>query len=175
MAEITQNSRTCVTFYRSAKGAPHIVGYIPSTAIASTGFVGFGQVVQFDVNTGTNAHKIVRASTATPVLSTVLVGVAAEPDSSNVGQKIAIYQADPDAEFKFPTKATGAVHTSTLIGQRKALAWDSTNAFHFLDTANSTAGDARLLVTDVLDPGTTNGYVVAKFLSTATAFVAGSK
>jgi hypoxanthine-guanine phosphoribosyltransferase len=39
----------------------------------------------------------------------------------------------------------------------------------YCDVANSTAGDAALLITDVIDPGTTNGWVIAKFLSTGVA------
>jgi hypothetical protein len=45
----------------------------------------------------------------------------------------------------------------------------------YCDVANSTAGDASLVVTDVIDPGSSNGQVVAKFLSTAVArFVSGA-
>ena len=40
----------------------------------------------------------------------------------------------------------------------------------YIDVGNSTAGDASLVITELVDDaGTTNGRIAAKFLSTATA------
>ena len=60
--------------------------------------------------------------------------------------------------------------TSTVIGSRRALAFDSTLNIFYVDIANSTAGDAGVVITDVPEPGTdANNPVIFKFLSTGVA------
>jgi len=46
------------------------------------------------------------------------------------------------------------------------LEYDWWLAIHYL-RANSTAGDQRVRITEVLNPGDTNGYVVGVFISSA--------
>jgi hypothetical protein len=141
----------------------------------SSAVIAYGDVVQFDVNVATAAHRIVKASTmaaAPNVISTALVGIAAEADASSVSATspspgtIGVICANNNTEFIWPSKATGAQHASSLVGSRRALGYDSTNSMFYLDVANSTAGDATQIVVDVIDPGTTNGLIVTKFIST---------
>jgi hypothetical protein len=47
-----------------------------------------------------------------------------------------------------------------------SLEFDSSLAIHYL-RANSTAGDQRVRITEVINPGDTNGYVAGVFLSSA--------
>ena len=72
-------------------------------------------------------------------------------------------------EFLFPTKATVAQHQSTLIGTNRAWGYDSTLNIFYCNVANSTATDQLLRIADVVDPGSSNGYVVARFRSTGVA------
>jgi hypothetical protein len=181
MAQLTNSTRTAVRPYRSRfAGSPPIWHLQESTlvAAASSNAIKYGDVVQFDVNVATANHRIVRASTMANqpnVVSTALVGIAAETPATSTqsadapGAKMAVYLATPGTEFLFPTKAAGTAHLSSLVGSRRAIGYDSTDSFFYCDIGNSTAGDATLIITEVIDPGTTNGLVAAKFLSTNTA------
>jgi len=175
MADFTHSSRSAVTAYRAGKGSPRIVNLQESTA-ASTAVIAFGQVVSFDL-TDTAAHRIVRCSTgsgAAPILSTSICGVSAEASTSDgsttglsnaANRRLSVYAADPDTEFRFPTKL---VLTSTLVGTGLELSWDSTLSIHHV-SANSTAGDLRVYITGI-DPATvgdTGGYLFGRFFSTA--------
>lgn len=174
MAQITNSTRTCPRPYRSRKGDYWVQTFTASTAI-STAVIRYGDVVQFDVNTADAGYKIVKASTMANqpnVISTALLGIAVSNstgDGSTSTEPIQVCVAEPMTEFLFPTKLAGADHTSTLVNKRKAIGYDSTLGMFYMDNANSTAGDATLVVTDIVDPGTSNGLVVAKFLSTNTA------
>lgn len=182
--DLTNSSRTTVRPYRSRKGDFWIEHFEPSTAV-STALIQYGQVVQFDVNVSSNNFRIVKSSTMANVpnvISTAFLGIALGADDSdgsttNQGNKtkIPVCIADNQTEFLWPTKATVAQHASTLVNTRRAIAYDSTLGIHYCDVANSTAGDAALLITAVPDPGSSNGQVVAKFLSTNVArFVSGA-
>lgn len=176
MAQITHSTRTKPTPYRKRGGTFDLRAFQPSTGI-STATIAFGDVVQFDVNVATANHRVVKASSMANVpnvLSTAFLGVAVEDDPVTVGQTVRSHQilvcmADKDTEFKWPTKLAGTAHESSLVGRSKAIAYDSSLGMFYLDSANSTAGDASLVITEVIDPGTSNGYVAAKFLSTAVA------
>ena len=176
MASITHSTRTKVTPYRSRGGTFDLRAFTPSTGI-STATIAYGDVVQFDVNVATANHRIVKASSMANVpnvISTALVGVAVEADANTIGDTVPTNQiliciGNKDTEFKFPTKLAGASHESSLVGRRKAIGYDSTLSMFYMDSANSTAGDATLIVTEVIDAGTTNGYVAAKFISTNVA------
>lgn len=174
MADVALSSRTTVRPYRSRAGSPQIRALEASTCV-STALIQYGQVVSFDIDASSASHRVVRCSSASgqnPILSTSIAGVAAEADASDgstlgVGpnRKIAVYLADNATEFLFPTKL---VIASTCIGLSYELSWDSTLACHHL-SANSTAGDCRLTVTDIV-PGTlgdTGGYFVGRFQSSA--------
>lgn len=176
MASITHSTRTKVTPHRSRGGTFDLRAFQASTGI-STASIAYGDVVQFDVNEATANYRIVKSSTMANVpnvLSTAFLGVAVEADPNTIGQtvredKILVCVANKDTEFKFPTKLAGTAHESSLVGRRKAIGYDSTLGMFYCDSGNSTAGDASLVITEVIDPGTTNGYVAAKFLSTAVA------
>lgn len=171
MADITLSTRTIIRPYRSRAGSPLTLTRDASTC-ASTAVIHLGNVVQFDIVSESASHRLVRASTAAghPNLSTNIAGVAAATDTSdgstlsaNGARPLTFWAADANTEFLFPTKVATA---STLEGTNLALGFDSTLGIHYL-TANSTAGDRRVQVTEVPNPGDTNGYVVGRFLSTA--------
>jgi hypothetical protein len=172
LADITLSSRTAIRPYRVRAGQPLTYTRDASTC-ASTATIKMGQVVQFDILTETASHRLVRASTAAghPNLSTNYAGVAAASDASdgstlaaNGARPLTFWAATPATEFLFPTKIAGVA--STLVGTGLALGFDSTLGIHYL-AANSTAGDLRVTVTEVLNPGDTNGYVAGVFFSTA--------
>lgn len=176
MADKTNSTRTTPQPYRAALGTYQMRAFPQSTCI-STAAIRMGDVVQFDVNVATANHRIVKSSTMANVpnvLSSAFLGIAAEtPDQSTLsasapGAPCLVYLATPWSEFKFPTKSS--VVTSTMVGMRKAIAYDSTLSMFYVDIANSTAGDATVVITDVPDPGSdANNPVVVKFLSTACA------
>lgn len=190
MAQLTNSTATRVRPYRMRWGGTYPIWHFQeSSAVAgnaSSDVIKVGDVVQFDVNVATAAHRVVRASTMANVpniLSTAFLGIAANTPASTVTAAspgptggVQVYLATPAVEFLWPTKLTGAAHASSLAGNRRcAIAYDSTDSFFYADPGNSTAGDASLIITEVIDAGTTNGLVVAKFLSTATSrFVSGA-
>lgn len=174
MADKVLSSRSTPYPYRVAYGTYQMRTFTESTC-ASTAAIRSGHVVQFDVNTGAASNKIVKSSTmanAPNVLSSAFLGIAMDTSTSagssaSLGP-LTVCLATPETEFWFPTKSS--VVTSTCIGTRKALAFDSTLDIHYVDLANSTGGDATVVVTDVPEPGTdANNGIVVKFLSTATA------
>ena len=175
MADVTHSSRAVVRVSRAGKGTPSIRHFETSTA-ASTALIKFGQVLSFDLESSAT-HRVVRCSTAsgvTPILSTSIAGVSAGEDTSDGStlglgptRKVAVYAADADTEFLFPTKM---VIASTCIGLGYELSWDSTLSFHHI-SANSTAGDQRVYVTgfDPATAGDTGGFMTGRFFSTATS------
>jgi len=181
LAQITHSTRTTPQPYRARGGTFDLRAFQTSTVLAgSTAKIAYGDVVQFDVNVATANHRIVKSSTMANVpnvLSTAFLGLAVEADGSSVSatspggedQKVLVCVATKDTEFKWPTKLAGANHTSSLVGTRRAIGYDSTLSMFYCDAGNSTAGDASLVITEIIDAGTTNGFVAAKFLSTATA------
>lgn len=185
MADKTNSSRTVPRPYRSRHGTFQFRTFEESTCI-STATIKYGDVVQFDVNVSSNSHRIVKSSTMANVpnvLSSAFLGIAVDTSTSdgsttgmsgagvpnaNGAKTLNVCLAVPGTEFLFPTKSS--VVTSTCIGVRKALAYDSTLSMFYVDMANSTAGDATVIITDVPEPGTdANNPVVVKFLSTATS------
>lgn len=173
MADYTLSSRSVITPFRCAHGSPRIIGSLDaSTTANAAGLIKVGQIVQMDGGTSSAAHRLVQASTGgLPNLSTSIAGVAAQSDTSDGSttgladgkRQISIWAAFPGTEFKFPTNLVTA---STLVGTGLAIKWDSTLGIHHL-AANSTAGDLRVIVTEVLNAGDTNGYVVGRFYSSA--------
>lgn len=174
LAEITLSSRTIVRPWttRLANGTP--LGTFDASTCVSTALIQVGQIVQFDT-TSTATHRLVKASTAGyPNLSTNMVGIAMSADTSDgsttgLGEgkrPITVALFAPGAEFLFPTNISAVA--STLVNTGLALKFDSTLNIHVL-AANSTAGDQRFWVTRVINAGDTNGFVVAKPISTAVA------
>jgi len=187
LADKTNSSRTTPRPYRVRGGFDFsFLRFEESTAI-STATIRYGDVVQFDVNVGSAAHRIVKSSTMANVpnvLSTAFLGIAVETStsdgsttgllSSGVGiagansKTILVCAAGGHTEFLFPTKSS--VVTSTCIGTRRAIGYDSTLSMFYVDIGNSTAGDATVIITEVPEPGNdANNPVVVKFVSTNTA------
>jgi hypothetical protein len=164
MAQISLSSNTGIAPYRVRTGSPRIATFPGASTAASTAVIRVGQVVSFDA-TSTSSHRLIRCSTgATAIVSTTIAGVAAgEFTPGTTTQPISVWAADGVTEFKFPTKL---VTTPALQGSIMSLEYDSTLAIHHLRD-NSTAGDQRVRVTEVLNPGDTNGYVVGVFISSA--------
>lgn len=180
MADFTHSSRSYVSARATGRGAPRIKNIQESTA-ASTAVIGFGQVVQYDPATATSNFRIIRSSTSngqTPVNPVNVAGVAAEgstSDGSTTGlsdpkaRKLAIWVADGETEFSFPTKLLCA---SSLVNTGLELSWDSTLNIHHL-SANSTAGDLVVMVTEIDQSkcaiGDTGGYLIGRFYSSVVA------
>lgn len=180
MAQIGNSSRSSPRPFRHRNGTFDLRSFPASTIAGSSAKIAYGDVVIFDVNVATANHKIVKASSgmstvAPNVLSTRIVGVAVEADEGSPssianGSSVVVCCADKDCEFIWPSKEAGSSYQSCLVGTRRAIGYDSTSKFFYADISNSTAGDAALVVTRLYDDvGTTNGRIVAKFLSTATA------
>lgn len=174
MADYTLSARDKIRPYRSHAGSPRMLTADASTC-GSTARIAVGNVVQFDA-TDSAAHRLVRTSTGTlgGILSTNIVGVAAaadESDGSTSGlgegkRPISVWAAAPGTEFIFPAEG---VLASTLVNRGRALKWDSTLGIHVCLVSNSTAAVLPVQITQVLNPGDTNGYVVGRFQSTAVA------
>jgi hypothetical protein len=173
--DITLSSRCIVRPYRSSHSAARITHFQPSTFAASSQAIAYGDIVQFDVNTASNGFRVVKCSTGSSgaVLSTAVVGVALGPDTSDgstlglaTRQTIPVALGRDDMEFIFPAKCSVAQHQSTCINTDRTVAWDSTLGIFALDFVESTAAKQIVRITDVLDPGSSNGYFVGKFRST---------
>ena len=192
MADKTNSSRSTPRPYRVRGGSDFsFIRFEESTAV-STATIRYGDVVQFDVNVATAAHRIVKSSTMANVpnvISTALLGIAVETSTSDgsttgllssaVGfaspnnKTILVCVANPATEFLFPTKSS--VVTSTCIGTRRAIGYDSTLSMFYVDIGNSTAGDATVIITEIPEPGNdANNPVVVKFISTNTARIVAS-
>ena len=106
----------------------------------------------------TNSHRVQIMSTN----SSAIVGIAGAPASSVQDTLLPVYEANPGVEF---VGAVKEVIASTLVGARRAFAYDSTLGIHYID-ANATS--AQVVITGLqTDLGTTNGFVSFRFLSTA--------
>lgn len=171
VADITLSSRTIIRPYTGDYFSQPVYTRDASTC-ASTATIKVGQVVQFDVPTETASHRLIRCSSAAghPLLVLNVAGVAAASDTSdgstlsaNGARPLTFWPALPGRKFLFPTKLATA---STLIGTDLILGFDSTLGINYLSNG-STAGDRRVTVTDVINPGDTNGFVVGTFQSSA--------
>lgn len=184
MPQLGNSTATRIRPYRARLGLGTFpIAYFQESSIvggSASNAIKVGDVIQFDVNVATAAHRVVRASTMANVpnlVSTAIIGIAANTPASTVTASspgpdngVAVYLPTPGVEFLFPTKLAGSAHVSSLAGGRRtALAYDSTDNIFYADPANSTAGDATILITEVIDAGTTNGLVVGRFISTNTA------
>ena len=163
--------------YRSRIGTYQIDAFESSTC-ASSAVIRYGDVVAFDVNTSSANYRLVRASTtasAPTVQSTSILGVAlggSTRDGSTFGlghaEQIPVCLATPQTEFWFATKSSQVV--SSCVGQRRALAFDSTLSIFYVNMGNSSEADASVVITDIPEPGPwTNNGVVGRFISSGVA------
>lgn len=165
-------------------GSPPIMWLQESTVVGTGGTssnrIKYGDVVQFDVNVATANHRLVRSSTmaaAPTVLSTAFAGIAGNTPASTATDEapgptggVQVYLATPATEFLFITSAAGTVHVSSLVGTRRNIGYDSTNNIFYANIGNTSGGDGNIVITEVIEPGTTNGFVVAKFVSSVARF-----
>ena len=176
MAQWTLNAGHYMKPYRSFKAAPTIRHFPCSTSV-STALVTTGMVVTSDTLVATSAFRILRAkpgiggaANLMEVAITSLIGIAADSDtkatSTGPGATIPVYVADGQTEFIGYCYGAGVVN-STMIGQQKAIIWDSTLKTFFIDSTNSTAALAAVTIVDVPDYAinSTNGPVIFRFLS----------
>lgn len=171
--DITLSTGSYVRPYRAAKGSPRIA-HIQETTCAASGLIRVGDVVSSDTLTASASNRIMRMENHIP--STAIYGIAAEgstSDGSTTGladpncRRLPVWIAERDTEFVAYSKLSSVTHNSTLVGTNRVLSRDSTLGIWTVDAAVSTAGDVRIRVTEVLDPGASNGAVVFRFLSTA--------
>ena len=144
MAQISISSGSIMRPYRSPWGAFPVQGYPLSTGVRGS-TIQPGYLVTSDTTTDSNADKIQAADT----LSTAIVGVALEAASGNstgnVNSTISVAEANPAVEFRAFTKGDAMV--SSLIGKTRSYAFDSTLRIYYVDLANATTADARVVIT----------------------------
>ena len=193
MADWTHSSGTIIRPYRSPLGAPQMRYFQESTCIA-TAVIKAGDIVSFDTVVTTGTRRIVRTPSSGGDSTNLmqvgggrsLIGVALEnstSDGSVTGlssngsklnsniRQIAVAIADGHTEFLGYLSSLGVgphVADSSLAGLTKAVIHDRTLGRWFIDSTNSTATFAAVVITDVPadNIGDSNGPVVFKFLST---------
>ena len=160
--------------HSSPWGSFHIRHCKLSTGISSQ-IIYVGSFVGLDVNSTSFQDCIVPSSlTSNTVVSTAIVGVAAEgpganatsPSSTNVqGTLIPVWDANPSIEFRGRTK--NGLLNSTLVGQVHDILWDSTMHVFLVNVGASSVGGApRVLVTGLIDnSGDSGGAVTFKFIT----------
>ena len=163
MADLTLSSGSFCRPFRSPWGAFPTVTKTTSTGISSNA-IRLGALMKLDDRTSTTTHRVCPTSTT---IDQLLVGIAAQTISGSSAAnftEIAIWDANPLVEFKAVTK--GATLLSAQVGTGAALAWDSTLNILYVDLGNSSAGDARVLITDLIDNvGDSGGYVAFRFMT----------
>jgi hypothetical protein len=175
--------------YRSIAGPPHIQYFQISTATGgSSKVIHAGQIVSFDTVAASASHRIVVAPSsggtgANLLQTTNVLGIALETstsDGSTTGigtpaQTIGVCLATPNQEFVGYLRGDLPSHSS-IVGLTRAVIWDSTRQIFNIDSTNSTAALANVVITGVPEESTvgdTNGPVIFKFLSTQTSPVLG--
>ena len=188
MADYTINTGSNPYHGRTRKGnATPSIGYFQEATCASTLVIKLGDIVSQDTSVTTGGFRIREAYRAGGNGSNLLqigqhiVGVAVEASTSDgsatwlssegsglvQNRKIGVALADGDTEFVGYLIGDAAVSASSLIGQQKAVRYDSTNHIFGIDSTNSTAALVTVTITGVPEgtAGSTNGPVYFKFLS----------
>src|SRR5688572_27266495 len=188
MADYTINAYSNPYHGRARKGAgTPTMGYFQEATAVSTAVIKLGDVVSRDTTVSTGGFRIRRAYAGGGNGSNLLAigqhicGIAAEASTSDgsltglssegVGvvqnRKIGVFLADPETEFVGYLIGDAAISASSLIGQQKAMRYDSTNHIFGVDSTNSTAALVTVTITGVPQgtEGSTNGPVYFKFLS----------
>ena len=143
MAQVALSSGSVCRPYRSPWGAFPVKHMTP---ISSGAQIYRGAVVTLDYTANsTNVGKI-KTSSANATFHTVGIAGAGSTMSTGVEPAtIPVYEANPSVEFVANTKEQ--VSASSLIGMRKTLAWDSTLNIAYVDLADATAANLRVVVT----------------------------
>lgn len=165
MAQRTISSGSYIRPYRSRYGSAPVKGFQASTGPAFK----VGEVVTFEVNTATNAHKIYLSSVTAAVQKFIGFAAEAKTDTNGVGTKLAVWVADPLVEFQGVSKSTaGNGLQSSNIGTKYSLSLDSTLSIWYVNLDESSAGKVSVIVTDAIDDfGDTNAMVAFRVMSTA--------
>ena len=191
MADWANSSNSVMRPYRHPSGSPPI-RYFEESTCGATAVIRRGDIVSFDTVVATASHRILRApssgGTGTNLLQvgiTSLLGVSAQGSTSDgsitglssngarsaEGRRIGVFVADGQTEFLGFLSSGGAgpaIAASSLIGRKKSVIYDRTQHNFFIDSTNSTAALAAVVITDIPSEsiGDTNGPVIFKFLST---------
>ena len=188
MADWTINADSNPRHYRSRAGAgTPAIRYFQESTAASTAVIKYGDVVSNDTVITTGGFRIVRApfnggNGANLLNTTNVLGIAAEGSTSSgstagltegglnqAGNRmIGVFIAEPDVEYLGYLIGSNNASGSSLVGALRAIRYDSTNHIYGIDSTNSTAALASVVITDVPleSAGDTNGPVIFKFLST---------
>ena len=188
MADWTINTDSNPRHYRSRGGASTpVIRYFQEATCASTAVIKRGDIVSNDTVVSTGGFRLKRApfnggDGGNLLLTTNVVGIAVEASTSDgsttgltqgnlnqVGNRmIGVAIAEAGVEYLGYLIGTDNASGSSLIGARRAVRYDSTNHIYAIDSTNTTAALASIVITDVpLETvGDTNGPVVFKFLST---------
>lgn len=193
MANWTLNTDSNPYHGRTRKGAATpVIQYFQESSAVSTAVIKLGDIVSQDTTVSTGGFRIRRAyagggqETNLLAIGQHIVGIAAEASTSNgnsslvdgssaapgspLNRLIGVFAAEPGAEFVGYLASTGAsqpVSASSLVGQTKAVRYDSTNHVFTVDGINSTVALHTVTITGIVEGtnGDTNGPVYFKFLS----------
>lgn len=168
--------------YRSLT-PPHVQYFQESTAVSSQ-LIKAGHVVSFDTVVASASHRIVVAPSsggngANLLQTTNVLGVALANSTSDgstaglgtYGRNIPVALAVAGQEFLGYLAGDLPSHSS-IVGLTRAVRWDATRNLFNIDSTNSTAALANVVITGVVEESTvgdTNGPVIFRFLSTQTA------
>jgi hypothetical protein len=159
MADITISSGDYIRPYRCPWGQPEMRSGPESTAQTFK----YGDVVELDLGVSTGANRIRQASTSgSTITSTAIVGVAAQPASSVVEQKVSYYSAAPANEFW--ARSRGGTLALATVGASFGLFRDSSKNVTLIDLGNTQSTSLRVIVTELVDAvGDSGGAVIFKF------------
>ena len=190
MADYTINTASNPSHGRTRQGAATpLITYFQESSAVSTAVIKLGDIVSQDTTVSTGGFRIRRAYAGGGnganllAIGQHIVGIAAEASTSDgnssltdassaasgtpVNRKIGVFAAEPGCEYVGYLIGNAAVSASSLIGQQKAVRYDSTNHIFGIDSTNSTAALVTVTITGIPDgtANSTNGPVYFKFLS----------
>ena len=188
MAQLSSVSTEALLGFRPYRvtygGMPQTRRFEESTATGgSSKVIRAGQVVSFDTVAASCSYRIVVAPSSAGdggnlLQTTNVVGVALETSTSDgsttgmgsVARTLLVALADRHTEFLGYLRGDLPSHSS-IVGRQRAVAWDATRNMFNIDSTNSTAALAAVVITGLpaeSTVGDTNGAVLFRFLSTQT-------
>lgn len=140
-------------------GRSRTVMHFPETA---TQTFAVGDVLTYDT-TALKQNKVKLASTANPMTTNPVVGVAAEAASGVEGTKIAVYPADEETEWIGYIDSPTAL-TAAMVASDFGVVWDGTAKCWRVNTQDTT--NKRVRITELYDNvGDISGRVIFKWLN----------
>lgn len=150
MTDFTLSSGSICRPFRSPWGAFPTRTFAVSSGVSSAAIV-LGRPVTLDYTEAGNTSNAGYIKASTGDNTFYLAGIAAEGASGssavNGVTAISVWECNPQVEFRAVTKA-GTIQSSH-VGLTKTLHWDSTLAIAYVDLSASTAGDHRVVVTQM--------------------------